>query len=306
VTLEAGYYARFELERRFLLERLPDGLDEGSLLVDHYVTGTRLRLRRVEGPEPQYKLSQKEAPSPPDYATMTITTLYLSRAEYDTLSVLPGKELRKRRYRLDPYSIDVFEAASHLSPEAGAGLYAWALRAGQPNDPEARRRALEAAAAAEDVGELAIEKFALDVGAGERATAATGPAHPTGGGGAEAEADGHGLVPSPRDVPTDGHKPAMSAPEAAQAFVDAWREEPPRFGIINFANADMVGHTGGSPAAVAHWIGLVALIILVAGSLVTLMGVAPRPGPPPFLVDGEAMIVGVGVSRYLPATFALS
>jgi hypothetical protein len=64
--------------------------------------------------------------------------------------------------------------------------------------------------------------------------------------------------------------------------------------------------TRGSPAAVAHWIGLVALIILVAGSLVTLMGVAPRPGPPPFLVDGEAMIVGVGVSRYLPATFALS
>jgi hypothetical protein len=110
VTLEAGYYARFELERRFLLERLPDGLDGGSLIVDHYVTDTRLRLRRVEGgPEPQYKFSQKEVPSPPDYATMKITTLYLSRQEYDTLSVLPGKELRKRRYPLAPYSIDLFE-----------------------------------------------------------------------------------------------------------------------------------------------------------------------------------------------------
>ena len=30
------------------------------------------------------------------------------------------------------------------------------------------------------------------------------------------------LVPSPRDVPTYDHKPAMSAPEAAAAFVSAW------------------------------------------------------------------------------------
>ncbi|HEY5427531.1 MAG TPA: 2,3-bisphosphoglycerate-independent phosphoglycerate mutase [Solirubrobacteraceae bacterium] len=58
------------------------------------------------------------------------------------------------------------------------------------------------------------------------------------------------LVPSPRDVPTYDHKPQMSAPEAAQAFVTAWRADPPRFGIINFANADMVGHTGVIPAAV--------------------------------------------------------
>ncbi len=59
------------------------------------------------------------------------------------------------------------------------------------------------------------------------------------------------LVPSPRDVPTYDHKPQMSAPEAAAAFVSAWRADPPRFGIINFANADMVGHTGVIEAAVA-------------------------------------------------------
>jgi 2,3-bisphosphoglycerate-independent phosphoglycerate mutase len=59
------------------------------------------------------------------------------------------------------------------------------------------------------------------------------------------------LVPSPRDVPTYDHKPAMSAREAAAAFVAAWRDDGPyRFGIINFANADMVGHTGVIPAAV--------------------------------------------------------
>jgi len=58
------------------------------------------------------------------------------------------------------------------------------------------------------------------------------------------------LVASTRDVPTYDHKPAMSAPEAAAAFVRAWEEDLPRFGIINFANADMVGHTGVIAAAV--------------------------------------------------------
>jgi 2,3-bisphosphoglycerate-independent phosphoglycerate mutase len=72
------------------------------------------------------------------------------------------------------------------------------------------------------------------------------------GGGEEAPEPGERreLVDSPRDVPTYDHKPQMSAPEAAAAFVAAWREDQPRFGIINFANADMVGHTGVIPAAV--------------------------------------------------------
>jgi CYTH domain-containing protein len=108
-VLKAGRYARFELERRFLLDRIPDGVDEGHLIVDRYITGARLRLRRVEGREPQFKFSQKEAPSPPDYAVTTITTIYLSPEEYETLTVLPGRELRKRRHHLGPYSIDVFE-----------------------------------------------------------------------------------------------------------------------------------------------------------------------------------------------------
>jgi 2,3-bisphosphoglycerate-independent phosphoglycerate mutase len=58
------------------------------------------------------------------------------------------------------------------------------------------------------------------------------------------------LVPSPRDVPTYDHKPQMSAREAARAFVEAWRSDRPTFAIINFANADMVGHTGVIEAAV--------------------------------------------------------
>jgi 2,3-bisphosphoglycerate-independent phosphoglycerate mutase len=71
-------------------------------------------------------------------------------------------------------------------------------------------------------------------------------------GGNEAELPGERreLVPSPRDVATYDLKPEMSANEAAAAFVDAWRADSPAFGIINFANSDMVGHTGVIPAAV--------------------------------------------------------
>jgi 2,3-bisphosphoglycerate-independent phosphoglycerate mutase len=71
-------------------------------------------------------------------------------------------------------------------------------------------------------------------------------------GGEEAPCPGErrALVASPREVPTYDHKPEMSAREAGAAFVEAWREDEPRFGIINFANADMVGHTGVIPAAV--------------------------------------------------------
>jgi 2,3-bisphosphoglycerate-independent phosphoglycerate mutase len=58
------------------------------------------------------------------------------------------------------------------------------------------------------------------------------------------------LVPSPRDVPTYDHKPEMSAREAADAFVTHFTDEQPAFAIINFANPDMVGHTGVIGAAV--------------------------------------------------------
>jgi 2,3-bisphosphoglycerate-independent phosphoglycerate mutase len=58
------------------------------------------------------------------------------------------------------------------------------------------------------------------------------------------------LVDSPRDVPTYDKKPEMSAAAATDAFVDGWREHEPGFAIINFANPDMVGHTGVIEAAV--------------------------------------------------------
>ena len=57
------------------------------------------------------------------------------------------------------------------------------------------------------------------------------------------------VVPSPRDVPTYDLKPEMSAAGVAEAFISAWTRDEPTFGVINFANADMVGHTGSIPAA---------------------------------------------------------
>jgi 2,3-bisphosphoglycerate-independent phosphoglycerate mutase len=72
-------------------------------------------------------------------------------------------------------------------------------------------------------------------------------------GGREQEFEGeeHCLVESPRDVPTYDHKPEMSAAAAAATFVEHWSKGSYRFGVINFANPDMVGHTGVIPAAVA-------------------------------------------------------
>jgi 2,3-bisphosphoglycerate-independent phosphoglycerate mutase len=60
----------------------------------------------------------------------------------------------------------------------------------------------------------------------------------------------HKLVDSPRDVATYDEKPEMAAAAAADTFVEAWGEGDYGFGIINFANPDMVGHTGDIPAAV--------------------------------------------------------
>ncbi len=57
------------------------------------------------------------------------------------------------------------------------------------------------------------------------------------------------LVPSPREVGTYDLKPEMSAPEVAERFA-AEIGNGYRFGVINFANADMVGHTGVIPAVV--------------------------------------------------------
>jgi len=58
------------------------------------------------------------------------------------------------------------------------------------------------------------------------------------------------MIPSPRDVTTYDQKPEMSAAAVAKAVVRAVTERAYDFVLVNFANPDMVGHTGNLPAAI--------------------------------------------------------
>jgi 2,3-bisphosphoglycerate-independent phosphoglycerate mutase len=58
------------------------------------------------------------------------------------------------------------------------------------------------------------------------------------------------LMPSPRDVPSYDHKPEMSARGVAEEVVAALDRDGYSFLVVNFANPDMVGHTGSIPAVI--------------------------------------------------------
>lgn len=58
------------------------------------------------------------------------------------------------------------------------------------------------------------------------------------------------LVNSPKDVATYDLKPQMSAPEVCEKLCAAIRSDKYDVIVINFANPDMVGHTGVLPAAI--------------------------------------------------------
>jgi 2,3-bisphosphoglycerate-independent phosphoglycerate mutase len=57
------------------------------------------------------------------------------------------------------------------------------------------------------------------------------------------------LIPSPRDVATYDHKPEMSAPAVTAEVLRRLAEGDYAFILLNFANPDMVGHTGVLDAA---------------------------------------------------------
>ena len=111
-------YARVERERRYLLSDLPEGLtraDPHLQITDNYITGTRLRLRKVREPRTNkwtVKFTQKFAPNPEDLSRTIITNTYLNALEAETLSVFNTNELRKNRYYFDfegrRFSVDMF------------------------------------------------------------------------------------------------------------------------------------------------------------------------------------------------------
>jgi hypothetical protein len=97
-----GRYAHPEREQRWIAKSVPPGATLVASIVDRYIIGTRLRLRRAEGPMGVvYKLGQKVRNDPGDPATVRLTNMYLSEDEYDALLVLPAAELHKARVRTE-------------------------------------------------------------------------------------------------------------------------------------------------------------------------------------------------------------
>ena len=111
-------YARVERERRYLLQDLPEGLtraDPHLQITDNYITGTRLRLRKVREPRTNkwtVKFTQKFAPNPEDLSRTLITNTYLNALEAETLSMFNANEIRKNRYHFEfegrKFSVDMF------------------------------------------------------------------------------------------------------------------------------------------------------------------------------------------------------
>jgi len=150
-------------------------------------------------------------------------------------------------------------------------------------------------------------------------------------GGEEQEWEGETriLVPSPRDVPSYDHAPQMSAAEVADRVCDAL---PDGYGflVVNFANPDMVGHTGVIPAVVeaveatdralgrvvecVRVLGGVCLIVADHGNAEVMLeedGVSPHTAhtsnPVPFVVidEGAGVREGGELSDLAPTILGL-
>lgn len=111
-------YACLERERKYLLRDLPEGLkrtDPHLQITDNYITGTRLRIRKVRDPLTNkwvVKFTKKSPIDPADLSRTQITTLYLNALEAETLSMFTANEIRKNRYKFEfegrTFSIDMF------------------------------------------------------------------------------------------------------------------------------------------------------------------------------------------------------
>jgi len=113
--LPESKYARIEWERRFLLSSFPGGekVSRTRRISDRYIEGTRLRLRQQcdSDSQPVFKLTQKLPGGTAQGQQGRITSMYLTREEFDVLARLPAKVLTKVRHSVPPFGIDVFEGS---------------------------------------------------------------------------------------------------------------------------------------------------------------------------------------------------
>jgi 2,3-bisphosphoglycerate-independent phosphoglycerate mutase len=137
------------------------------------------------------------------------------------------------------------------------------------------------------------------------------------------------LVPSPRDVPSYDKKPEMSAAEVADRVASALGDGY-RFCVVNFANPDMVGHTGVIPAVIdavetvdgclgrvveaTAGVGGVCLVTADHGNAERMLeddGVSPHtahttnPVPLVLTVDGGSLVDGGELSDLAPTVLDL-
>jgi 2,3-bisphosphoglycerate-independent phosphoglycerate mutase len=106
------------------------------------------------------------------------------------------------------------------------------------------------------------------------------------------------LVPSPK-VPTYDQVPEMSAPEVTRQLVDAIRSNTADVYIVNYANCDMVGHTGRFPAAVE------AVEAVDAGVGAVVSAIRERGGVAIITADhgnAEAMVAADGATPFTAHT----
>jgi len=109
-----GRYARLEREQRWLLRELPAGVRDERIIVDHYWSGTSLRLRMVQHDDDiVYKLCQKVRLDEDSPEMVKITNIYLHERDFHALSVTPAAIISKSRWSLTSdgadFAIDEFK-----------------------------------------------------------------------------------------------------------------------------------------------------------------------------------------------------
>jgi CYTH domain-containing protein len=97
-----GRYSQVEREQRWVLRELPEERHDPVEILDRYLTGTRLRLRRLQSDrEVLWKLGQKVRERRDSPAVVRLTNIYLSEKEYLALVHLDARVLSKTRWHWD-------------------------------------------------------------------------------------------------------------------------------------------------------------------------------------------------------------
>lgn len=102
-------YSLPEIERRWIVDLSQVELKEFVEIEDLYIEGTRLRLRKMGDPA-VYKLCKKYGKV--NLLSEPISNLYLTEDEWLVLRDLPGRVVKKRRYRYAEGSIDIYAGLS--------------------------------------------------------------------------------------------------------------------------------------------------------------------------------------------------